>query len=589
MYADVVVLTYQPPEIDSYTYQIPKNLKDEVRPGQIVKVPFGKRNPMGIVISISKAHLRGEKFPHLGGEKGTGITIKPINSILLAQPIILLYQIKLLKWMREYYIAPMVNCLEAMIPDIPRRSLIVDSSSGQKINPINDERLTINQTLVLVPSINRLPGVMAKFKRAKNYTLYHNELKKSEKFAAWLKILSGKVDFVFGARSAVFAPCPALSQIIIFDEHDNTYKDERSPYFDCLTVAEKISKLSGAKIKIYDSCPKITTYFCQKSNLTFETLKRKVELVSMAQERLAGNRSPISDKLSAYITFGVQKNKKVLLFLNKKLESGHLFCRNCQHSDFVKKQPEACPNCQSVDIYFNSLNIFSLRDLVKKIVPAININLIAEGISSRKLETSSQWPVIDIATAAILYKLLPYKYDLIAHVFVDSIAGIADFATDERTFSQITNLKKLLKETGLLLLQTYSPQNPTIQKAAAGNFISLYQSQLDLRKKLTLPPFALLVKLSLRSKKQEGVEQEAQSLVSKINHSLSTINHLPISILGPYRPVFWTSYPTYNIIIKYKLADYNLKSRERAIENLSYLLKIVPSKWQVTVEPDSLN
>ena len=55
MYAQVVVLTYQPPDIDSYTYEIPKNLEKEIKIGQLVEIPFGKRNPLGIVISL-KSH-----------------------------------------------------------------------------------------------------------------------------------------------------------------------------------------------------------------------------------------------------------------------------------------------------------------------------------------------------------------------------------------------------------------------------------------------------------------------------------------------------------------------------------------------------
>ena len=53
MYADVVVLTYQAPDINHFTYLIPQNLRKEIKVGQLVQVPFGKRNPTGLVISTS--------------------------------------------------------------------------------------------------------------------------------------------------------------------------------------------------------------------------------------------------------------------------------------------------------------------------------------------------------------------------------------------------------------------------------------------------------------------------------------------------------------------------------------------------------
>ena len=61
MYAQVVVLTYQSPEIDSYTYEVPKKLKGSIKSGQLVEVPFGKRNPAGIVLNTSR-EIRNSKF-----------------------------------------------------------------------------------------------------------------------------------------------------------------------------------------------------------------------------------------------------------------------------------------------------------------------------------------------------------------------------------------------------------------------------------------------------------------------------------------------------------------------------------------------
>ncbi|MBI2599037.1 hypothetical protein HYW40_02370, partial [Candidatus Curtissbacteria bacterium] len=279
MYAQVVVLTYQPPEIDSYTYEIPKSLNAKI--GQLVSVPFGKRNPQGIILSINSRHpggsettdriSRSDSIDPSGLQNDKVLKIKPINSILLDQPIFLPYQIELLKWMSAYYIAPMANCVKAILPELPSKSKIVNSKWKESIHldPQSEGRgshgsvyspFTIHQTLVLVPNIDRIPETLANFPQAKNYVLYHNQLKTSEKFAAWQKILSGGCDFIFGSRLAIFTPCPNLKKIIIFDEHDGAYKDERSPYFDTLTIAEKISELTKSKIEIIDLSPRVTTY-----------------------------------------------------------------------------------------------------------------------------------------------------------------------------------------------------------------------------------------------------------------------------------------------------------------------------------------
>src|SRR3989338_10369061 len=102
MYAQVVVLTYQPPDIPSYTYLVQKELEKEIKVGQFVSVPFGQRNPTGLIISLDRVVPR------------QGLVVKALTSIFPKNPILLPHQIELLSWMASYYHAPMVNCLEAM-------------------------------------------------------------------------------------------------------------------------------------------------------------------------------------------------------------------------------------------------------------------------------------------------------------------------------------------------------------------------------------------------------------------------------------------------------------------------------------------
>ena len=573
MYVEVVVLTYQAPDIGSFTYEIPKNLEKQIKVGQLVQVPFGKRNPQAIVLD-TRSDLGVRTRSDLVVEK-----IKSIDSIVIEQPILLPHQIALLKWLTSYYFAPMVNCLEAILPTLPSSRFTVHGSQHQKPS-------TINQTLVLIPSINRLPETLAQFPQAKNYVLYHNQLKTTERFANWLKILEGNVDFIFGSRSAIFCPCPNLRKVIIFDEHDGAYKDERSPYFNTLTIAEKLVELTGAKLETIDASPKITTYFVHKEKVT-KSQRAKVEIVSMAEERQAGNKSPISSALSDEL----EKNRKIkgraLLFLNKKAESGQIYCRACKQQNFASKMPTICPNCQSPDIFFHSLNINSLAQEVKKIVPQSSLRLFTEGTKSdyRLQTTDYRHSTIDIATSAIFYVPLFQKYDLVAHVSADSVLNIADITTGEKFYSQISDLKKMTKENGILILQTYNPENELLKNAALGNYSNFYESELKMRKMLLYPPYSLLVKLTIKGKKQNLILEKANNLISALQ-SIRTEN---IIILGPYEPVFLGKTPRYNIILKVRVDAYDIKSKEKAANLLLPYISKVPKGFTITVEPDSLN
>ena len=575
MYAEVVVLTYQAPDIGSFTYEIPKNLEGQIKIGQLVQVPFGKRNPQAIVLD-TRSDLAVRTRSDLNVEK-----IKSINSIVIDQPILLPYQIELLKWMASYYFAPMVNCVEAALPPLNAQRL----TTNAKIS--NQKPVVRDQTLVLVPTITKIPEIMPLFKDAKNYIFYHNQLKSLERFANWLKILNGRADFVFGSRSAIFCPCPNLKKIIILDEHDGAYKDERSPYFDTLTIAEKLQTLTKAQLEIVDSSPKITTYFAHRNEISRSRVKgqgSRVKIVSMAEERQTGNKSPISSVLLDQLRKIRKIQGRSLLFLNKKAESGQIYCRACKQQNFAPKMPTNCPNCQSPDIFFHSLNINSLAQEVKKIVPQSSVRLISD-----KSVTSYQLPVtsyqIDISTSAIFYAPIFQKYDLVAHVSADSVLNIADIVTGEKFYSQISDLKKLAKENGTVILQTYNPENELLKNATLGNYRNFYENELKMRKMLLYPPYSLLVKLTIKGKKQNLILEKANNLIS----ALQSIRTEYITILGPYEPVFLGKIPRYNIILKVKLNSYNIEAKEKAVTLLLPYISKVPKGFTITVEPDSLN
>ena len=303
----------------------------------------------------------------------------------------------------------------------------------------------------------------------------------------------------------------------------------------------------------------------------------------MENEKISGKRSAVS----AYLEEALRKNRgSTLLFLNRKVESGNLFCKNCKHQEFLNRQVSVCPNCQSPNIWFNSLNIFTLTSEVRKVAPKARVRLIAEGISQQPSSLTAQQPVIDIATASVFYSLQTRKYDLVTHVRTDSTLNVADFASGEKTYFQITDLKKLA--TKLLVLQTYNPDHPVITAAANSNYRKFFDYETSQRKLLYYPPYSLLVKLTLRGKPSETLETKAENLAVNLK-DLSTINHSPLTILGPYRPIVQTQQAKYNIILKVPISAYSLANRQNAVKNLSKYFEIVPKDWRVIVEPSSLN
>ena len=89
---------------DSYTYIIPKDLEDTLKPGFRVIVPFGKNKfYTAIVLRIHQNNPQN-------------ITLKEIHSQLDSIPIVNQHQLKMWEWISFYYIAPMGDVYNAALP-----------------------------------------------------------------------------------------------------------------------------------------------------------------------------------------------------------------------------------------------------------------------------------------------------------------------------------------------------------------------------------------------------------------------------------------------------------------------------------------
>ena len=225
-------------------------------------------------------------------------------------------------------------------------------------------------------------------------------------------------------------------------------------------------------------------------------------------------------------------------------------------------------------------------------MPQSSLRLFAEGTKSdlRLQTTDYRLPTVDISTSAIFYAQIFQKYGLVAHVSADSVLNIADITTGEKFYSQISDLKKLTKENGILLLQTYNPGSDLLKNAAHGDFKNFYLAELNARKMLLYPPYSLLVKLTIKGKSKDLILQKANNLIEALKsvQKLSIKSASPV-ILGPYEPVFLDKIPRYNIILKVKLDSYAIESKEKAATLLLPYISKVPKGFTITVEPESLN
>jgi len=101
--AAAVVLTEAP--WGPYHYRIPDAFAEQLQVGMRVKVGLGKahRDMVGYCVAIEVVPQAPDR-------------LKPIEAVIDAQPICSLHLLKLVQWMSQYYLTPLGQVLEAVIP-----------------------------------------------------------------------------------------------------------------------------------------------------------------------------------------------------------------------------------------------------------------------------------------------------------------------------------------------------------------------------------------------------------------------------------------------------------------------------------------
>jgi primosomal protein N' (replication factor Y) len=85
------------------------------------------------------------------------------------------------------------------------------------------------QALVLVPEIGLTPQTISRFRRRFRCPVLalHSGLADGERYNAWRRAQRGEAGIVIGTRSALFTPMLRLGIIIVDEEHDSSFKQQK--------------------------------------------------------------------------------------------------------------------------------------------------------------------------------------------------------------------------------------------------------------------------------------------------------------------------------------------------------------------------
>jgi primosomal protein N' (replication factor Y) len=167
---------------------------------------------------------------------------------------------------------------------------------------------------------------------------------------------------------------------------------------------------------------------------------------------------------------------------------------------------------------------------------------------------------------------------LVGIVLADVGLHLPDPFAGERVFQVLTQVAGRAgrsERRGKVVLQTFDPANQVIQAAAQHDVNAFYEYELAQRKRLGYPPFSRLVRLEYRHHDPAKAEEEAHRIANR----LSTLDHQPITMIGPV-PCFFAKmggYYRWQIVLRGSNPKEALRDANAKLDG-----------WRVEVEPVSL-
>ena len=177
------------------------------------------------------------------------------------------------------------------------------------------------------------------------------------------------------------------------------------------------------------------------------------------------------------------------------------------------------------------------------------------------------------------------KLNCIVVVDADFSGKGYDLRTTERNiqlYNQLSGRAGRFSEKSLIIYQTLTPSNLTLDDIVKNNFEDFLENELSIRKQNKLPPFQRLIAIIVSSKSKEFSFKGAQEIKIKI------LKNVDVDVLGPVdSPVFRVKkmYRT-RLLIRSKNDQLIQKSLIKTLGNLKISSKI---KLRVDVDPINFN
>ena len=422
------------------------------------------------------------------------------------------------------------------------------------------------QVLYLLPEIALTTQIIMRLQKVfgDDIAVYHSRLNNNDRVELWKNVLHGK-PIMLGARSAMFMPFTNLKLIIVDEEHDPSYKqNDPSPRYNGRDAAIYLANLFDANILLGTATPSIESYYNAKSG--------KYALVEMP-DRFGGLELPepvIADvkqelkerKLQSHFTTvlidalkaALERKEQAILFQNRRGYAPTYRCNTCGwHSECIHcdvsltyhkflhvlkchycgyqtQLPKACPACGNQQLTLQGFGTEKIEDELKIYLPdakiaRMDLDTVRNKNAHGQIINDFEERRIDILVGTqMVTKGLDFdNVGIVGVLSADQLLQFPDFRASERAFQLITQVSGRAgrkHKRGKVVIQAMNTASPVLGEVLRHDFLSFFQREIQERHQFKYPPYARLIRLTLKHKKPEVLNDGAKIFAKALKEKL---------------------------------------------------------------------
>ena len=458
------------------------------------------------------------------------------------------------------------------------------TSSGKTelyIHLIKEELEKGKQVLYMLPEIALTTQIIERLRRhfGTSIEIYHSRMPTKSRKEIWERVNrpagNERLNLVLGVRSSLFLPFADLGLVIVDEEHDSSYKQyDPSPRYHARDAAMMLSRIHGARTLLGSATPSLESYHNAVSGryglveLTTRFGDVMMPSMTLADTREAGRRKAMSSHFTPQMINAVEealtKGEQVILFQNRRGFSPYIICSECgwvpgcndcsvsftYHKGIDKmvchycgkseKLPHFCGACGSTGLVTRGFGTEKIEEEIKLMFPSATVARMDQ--DTTRSRNSHSIILSDFAGGAtdiligtqMISKGLDFENLTVVGILdADSMLHFPDFRAYERSFQmmeQVSGRAGRRTRRGKVIIQTGDPSHMILKQVMKHDYKAMYLTQLEERRLFGYPPFARLIRITLKHRDMARLNQSAARFAGILRRRLGK------AVLGPEFP-----------------------------------------------------